>query len=98
MSSLQSETAIAERVFASQQLREAIERDRPYLIPLREELALPPSVRARANPKSSTGRLDVFTRVITDRNHRFDEIPVGYRGKLYLEIVPRSFAIHVKQG
>src|SRR5271170_340735 len=52
-----------------------LERDRPYLIPLVEELALPGHVRAKANPKSSTGRLDVFTRVITDGNHRFDEIP-----------------------
>ena len=75
-----------------------LERDRPYLVPLMEELSLPTEVRARANPKSSTGRLDVFTRVITDRNHRFDEIAAGYRGKLYLEVVPRSFAIHVKTG
>src|SRR5262249_30361889 len=59
---------------------------------------LPADVRAKANPKSSTGRLDVFTRVITDRTHRFDEIAAGYRGKLYLEIVPRSFAIRVKTG
>lgn len=73
-----------------------LERDRPYLIPLVEQLRLPDGVRAKANPKSSTGRLDVFTRVITDRNHRFDEIPAGYRGKLYLEVVPRSFAIHVE--
>lgn len=75
-----------------------LERDRPYLVPLMEELSLPTEVRARTNPKSSTGRLDVFTRVITDRNHRFDEIAAGYRGKLYLEVVPRSFAIHVKTG
>ena len=75
-----------------------LERDRPYLIPLRERLELPPGVRGRTNPKSSTGRLDVFTRVITDRNHRFDEIPAGYRGGLYLEVVPRSFAVHVRGG
>jgi len=75
-----------------------LERDRPYLIPLMEELHLPPEIRAKANPKSSTGRLDVFTRVITDCNHRFDEIPAGYSGKLYLEVVPRSFAIRVKTG
>lgn len=75
-----------------------LERDRPYLVPLIEELRLPEGVRAKGNPKSSTGRLDVFTRVITDRNHRFDEITPGYRGKLYLEIVPRSFAITVKTG
>ncbi len=75
-----------------------LERDRPYLVPLIEELALPADVRAKANPKSSTGRLDVFTRVLTDRHHRFDEIRAGYRGKLYLEVVPRSFAIQVKTG
>ncbi|HEY7961904.1 MAG TPA: 2'-deoxycytidine 5'-triphosphate deaminase [Solirubrobacteraceae bacterium] len=75
-----------------------LERDRPYLVPLKEEFRLPPGVRAKTNPKSSTGRLDVFTRVITDRNHRFDEIAAGYRGRLYLEVVPRSFAIHVKTG
>lgn len=75
-----------------------LERDRPYLVPLIEDLRLPPHVRARTNPKSSTGRLDVFTRVITDRNHRFDEIGPGYHGKLYLEVVPRSFAIRVRTG
>jgi dCTP deaminase len=48
-----------------------LERDRPYLVPLIEELRLPGEIRAKANPKSSTGRLDVFTRVLTDRNHRF---------------------------
>jgi dCTP deaminase len=75
-----------------------LERDRPYLIPLIEELQLPPTVRGRTNPKSSTGRLDVFTRVITDRNNRFDEVPPGYRGKLFLEVVPRTFAIRVREG
>src|SRR3954452_1639637 len=75
-----------------------LERDRPYLVPLIEELALPADVRAKATPKSPTGRLYVFPRVITDRHHRFDDIRAGYRGKLYLEIVPRSFAIQVKTG
>ena len=75
-----------------------LERDRPYLVPLIEELALPDDVRAKANPKSSTGRLDVFTRVLTDRHHRFDEIRPGYHGRLYLEVVPRSFAIQVQSG
>jgi dCTP deaminase len=75
-----------------------LERDRPYLVPLIEQLALPDDVRAKANPKSSTGRLDVFTRVITDRHHRFDDVRAGYRGRLYLEVVPRSFAIQVKTG
>jgi len=63
-----------------------------------EELRLPEGVRAKANPKSSTGRLDVFTRVLTDRSHRFDEIAGGYHGKLYLEVVPRTFAIRVQTG
>jgi dCTP deaminase len=75
-----------------------LERDRPYLVPLIEELRLPEEIRAKANPKSSTGRLDVFTRVLTDRNHRFDEIGAGYQGQLYLEVVPRSFAIRVQTG
>lgn len=72
-----------------------LERNRPYLIPLMEELRLPDDIRGRTNPKSSTGRLDVFTRVITDRTPQFDEIQNGYRGKLYLEVVPRSFSIKV---
>jgi dCTP deaminase len=75
-----------------------LERDRPYLVPLIEGLRLPQEIRAKANPKSSTGRLDVFTRVLTDRNNRFDEIAAGYRGNLYLEIVPRTFAIRVQTG
>jgi len=53
---------------------------------------------AKANPKSTTGRLDVFTRVITDYSHRFEEIRTGYKGRLYLEVVPKSFPIRVKTG
>ncbi len=53
---------------------------------------------AKANPKSSTGRLDIFTRVITDYSHRFEEIPAGYKGRLYLEVVPKSFSIRVITG
>jgi dCTP deaminase len=75
-----------------------LETNRPYLIPLIEALALPKGVRGRANPKSSTGRLDVFTRVITDHSYRFDEIVAGYHGRLYLEVVPLSFTIRVRQG
>src|SRR3712207_4961073 len=70
-----------------------LEKGHVYLIPLLERLQLPKSLRARANPKSTTGRLDVFTRVITDLNIGFDEIRDGYCGPLYLEVVPRSFAI-----
>ena len=75
-----------------------LEPNRPYLIPLMERLELPPGIRAKANPKSSTGRLDVFTRVITDRSYRFDEIRAEYSGPLYLEVVPLSFAVKVRQG
>jgi dCTP deaminase len=65
---------------------------------LQESLALPDDVRARANPKSSTGRADVFTRVITDQGHTFDDIRTGYQGNLWLEIVPLSFAVRVREG
>ncbi|NED96863.1 2'-deoxycytidine 5'-triphosphate deaminase [Phytoactinopolyspora alkaliphila] len=70
----------------------------PYVIPLMERLRLPQKMRARANPKSSTGRADVFTRVITDFGARFDDIKPGYVGPLYLEVVPLSFPIRVYQG
>lgn len=75
-----------------------LETNRPYLIPLIEELQLPADLRGKTNPKSSTGRLDVFTRVITDHSFRFDEIEPGYGGRLYLEVVPLSFTVRVKQG
>ena len=75
-----------------------LEKGHVYLVPLLEHVALPSHVRGRANPKSSTGRLDIFTRLITDLNAGFDEIPPGYRGPLYLEIVPRSFTIRVQTG
>ena len=75
-----------------------LEKGHVYLVPLLERVALPPDVRGKANPKSSTGRLDIFTRLITDLNAGFDEIPAGYQGPLYLEIVPRSFTIRVQTG
>ncbi len=69
----------------------------PYLIELKERLDLPAGLRGKANPKSSTGRIDVFTRVITDHSDRFDEVAPGYNGPLYLEVVPLSFAIRVQE-
>ena len=75
-----------------------LETNRPYLIPLQERLQLPAGIRGKANPKSSTGRVDVFTRVITDCSYRFDEIADGYVGALYLEVVPLSFAVRVRRG
>lgn len=75
-----------------------LERKNVYVIPLLESCALPPGLQGKANPKSSTGRLDIFTRVITDRGYRFDEVPEGYHGRLYLEVFPRSFTIRVRPG
>jgi dCTP deaminase len=69
-----------------------------YLVPLLESLALPTEIEASANPKSSTGRLDIFTRVITDRCQSFDRIAAGYQGPLYLEISPSTFPILVRTG
>ena len=75
-----------------------LQRGSVYLVPLLESLALPASVRGRSNPKSTTGRLDVFTRVISDGTPRFDEVPPGYRGPLYLEVSPQSFPVRVHAG
>ncbi|MFG1264945.1 2'-deoxycytidine 5'-triphosphate deaminase [Xanthobacter aminoxidans] len=69
-----------------------------YLVELFERLKLPTDLAAAANPKSSTGRLDVFVRVITDGARAFDTIPAGYNGPLYLEISPRTFPILVRTG
>nr|WP_246206271.1 2'-deoxycytidine 5'-triphosphate deaminase [Propylenella binzhouense] len=69
-----------------------------YIVPVLEALALAPDVSASANPKSSTGRLDVFTRLIVDRARAFDQVPAGYAGPLYLEISPRTFPVLVRTG
>lgn len=69
-----------------------------YVIPLMERLALPQGVRAKANPRSTTGRLDIFTRVITDYSDGFDEIAENYEGPLYLEVLSRSFPVRVKRS
>lgn len=69
-----------------------------YIVPLLESLDLPLGLSASANPKSSTGRLDIFTRVITDHAQEFDKVPPGYRGPLYLEISPRTFPVVVRRG
>lgn len=69
-----------------------------YVVPLQESLALPAHVAAAANPKSSTGRLDVFTRVIADGVDAFDTVPAGYKGRLYAEICPQTFPIVVRRG
>ncbi len=69
-----------------------------YIVPLLESLELPQDIEASANPKSSTGRLDVFTRVIADGVGAFDQIPHGYRGPLFAEICPQTFPIVVRKG
>src|SRR3989442_2036879 len=69
-----------------------------YIVPLIESLALPETIAAAANPKSSTGRLDLFTRVIADETRGFDRIKAGYHGPLYAEISPRTFPVLVREG
>jgi dCTP deaminase len=75
-----------------------LERGVVYLVPLEEELELPAGVRARFNPRSSTGRCDVFTRVLCEGHPRFDEAPEGYRGRLWLEVSPLSFPVRLRRG
>ena len=69
-----------------------------YVVPLIEALELPADIAASANPKSSTGRLDVFTRIIADGVPSFDTIPAGFKGRLYAEICPQTFPIVVRRG
>jgi dCTP deaminase len=75
-----------------------LEKNCVYVIPLAEALALPPGVTAVANAKSSSGRLDLLTRTITDGGIEFDRIPEGYQGPLYAEVCPRSFSVLVREG
>src|SRR6185312_4530258 len=75
-----------------------LETECVYLVPLMERLDLRSTLSATANPKSSTGRLDVFTRLIADGADAFDYVPPGYEGPLYIEISPKSFSILVRQG
>lgn len=75
-----------------------LEKDCVYLVPLQEHLALPEGMLGVANAKSSTGRLDLLTRLITDNGTEFDRIPEGYTGPLYAEICPRSFSVLVRPG
>src|SRR5262249_52347505 len=74
------------------------ERGLAYLVEIEEELELPADVRARFNPRSTTGRCDVFTRVLAERHGRFDEAPKGYAGKLWIEISPLSFPVRLARG
>ncbi len=69
-----------------------------YIVPLMEDLTLPKGISAKANPRSTTGRLDIFTRLLTDYGIEFERVPEGYKGKLYAEMVPRTFTILARQG
>lgn len=69
-----------------------------YIVPLLEQLALPADHSAKANPKSTTGRLDIFTRLITDYADTFDDVASGYKGQLYVEVVPKTFDVRLRQG
>jgi dCTP deaminase len=69
-----------------------------YIVPLIERLALPADIAGATNPKSSTGRLDVFTRVIADETRGFDRVAAGYNGPLYAEISPKTFPVLVREG
>ncbi|MDO9078445.1 MAG: 2'-deoxycytidine 5'-triphosphate deaminase, partial [Brevundimonas sp.] len=75
-----------------------LERGCVYIARLQERLSLPKGLIARANPKSSTGRVDVFVRLLTDRGASFDDVAEGYEGALYLEISPQTFPILVRPG
>ncbi len=75
-----------------------LEKGRVYVVPLAEIIDLKSDVAAFANPKSSTGRLDILTRLIADEATRFDQVESGYKGQLYIEIAPRSFSVVVKTG
>ncbi|MEI4234452.1 2'-deoxycytidine 5'-triphosphate deaminase [Roseovarius sp. D22-M7] len=75
-----------------------LEKGCVYVVPLLEQLALPEHVEGVANAKSSTGRLDLLTRVITDGGVEFDRVVPGYQGRLYAEICPRSFSVLVRAG
>ncbi len=75
-----------------------LEKGCVYIVPLMEELNLPSEISGKSNPKSTTGRLDVFTRLITDYATEFERVKAGYQGRLYVEIVTRTFSIVVHEG
>ena len=75
-----------------------LERNCIYLCEINEKLKLPKEIKGKANPKSTTGRLDIFTRIITEHGSEYDFIDYNYKGKLYLEIIPQSFSIKIKNN
>lgn len=75
-----------------------LEKGRIYVVPLMESISLRSEIAAFANPKSSTGRLDILTRLIADGATAFDQVGEGYKGELYIEVAPRSFSVVVRTG
>ena len=75
-----------------------LEKNCIYLCELNEKLRLPKNIKGKANPKSTTGRLDIFTRIITENGTEYDFIDYNYKGKLFLEIIPQSFSIKIKKN
>ena len=75
-----------------------LEKNCIYLCELNEKLRLPKNIKGKANPKSTTGRLDIFTRIITEYGTEYDFIDYNYKGKLFLEIIPQSFSIKIKKN
>ncbi len=75
-----------------------LEKNCIYLCELNERLNLPNNIMGKSNPKSTTGRLDIFTRIITEKGKEYDNVNYNYKGKLYLEIIPQSFSIILKKN
>jgi dCTP deaminase len=77
---------------------QVLESGQVYVIPLQESLALPGQIQVFANPKSTTGRLDILTRLVTDYGTTFDQTVRGYKGPLYVEVAPKTFSVVVRPG
>jgi dCTP deaminase len=75
-----------------------LERGCVYIAEVQERLTLPPDIEGRANPKSSTGRVDLFVRLLTDGQPAFDNVAAGYQGRMFLEIAPQTFSVLVRKG
>jgi dCTP deaminase len=89
---------LEETIDLTQPMPPLLEPGSVYIIPLLERLKLPSAIRGVANPKSTTGRLDIFTRLITECGDEFDHVPKGYAGELYIEVSSRTFPVRVRTG
>lgn len=89
---------LVDKIDLSQATPPLLEPRHVYIIPLLERLDLPDDIRGKANPKSTTGRLDIFTRLITECGDEFDRVPKGYSGELYVEVSSRTFPIRLRAG